>query len=139
MAEPDQPRHHKVSAFTDYIKGLSPSNLDMELRMLQIIDDNDEDSNDDDPEDVETKPELIAIQCLFDYFIHEISSRNNFEFIQALIRLFLKIHGETVRRQPSLQDQAKKLLEIQSAAWQKIDKLFQNTRCMVTFLSNSQF
>ncbi|CAI0428720.1 unnamed protein product [Linum tenue] len=130
---------NNFSAFTNYMKGLSPSNLDMELRMLQIIDDNDEDDGDDDQDDVETKPELVAIQLLFDYFIHEISSRNNFEFIQALIRLFLKIHGETVRRQASLQDKAKKLLEIQSAAWQKIDKMFQSTRCMVTFLSNSQF
>ncbi|CAL1380098.1 unnamed protein product [Linum trigynum] len=130
---------NNFSAFTNYMKGLSPSNLDMELRMLQIIDDNDEDDGDDDQDDVETKPELVAIQLLFDYFIHEISSRNNFEFIQALIRLFLKIHGETVRRQASLQDKAKKLLEIQAAAWQKIDKMFQSTRCMVTFLSNSQF
>ncbi|CAN1272073.1 U3 small nucleolar RNA-associated protein 21 homolog [Linum perenne] len=117
------------SAFTDYIKGLSPSNLDMELRMLQIIDDNNE----------EEKPELVSIQLLFDYFIHEISRRTDFEFIQALIRLFLKIHGETVRREQKLQEKAKKLVEIQSAAWQKMDRLFQSTRCMVTFLSKSQF
>ena len=28
---------------------------------------------------------------LLDYFIHELSCRNNFEFIQAVIRLFLKV------------------------------------------------
>ncbi|CAN1224039.1 U3 small nucleolar RNA-associated protein 21 homolog [Linum grandiflorum] len=126
---------NSFSAFTDYIKGLSPSNLDMELRMLQIIDDNDEEEE----EEVEKKPELVSIEFLFDYFIHEISRRNNFEFIQALIRLFLKIHGETVRREPRLKEKAKELVEIQSAAWQKMDRLFQSTRCMVTFLSKSQF
>lgn len=120
------------SGFTDYIKGLSPSNLDMELQMLQIIDDDDE-------QELENRPELVSIELLLDYFIHEISCRNNFEFIQAVIRLFLKIHGETIRCQSKLQDKARKLLEIQGAVWQRLDKLFQSTRCMVTFLSNSQF
>ncbi|KAH0782314.1 hypothetical protein KY290_001912 [Solanum tuberosum] len=117
--------------FTNHIKSLSPSILDMELRMLQIIDDDDE-------QEPEKRQELHFIELLLDYFIHEISCRSNFEYIQALIRLFLKIHGETVRRQSKLQEKARKILEVQSAVWQKIDKLFQNTRCMITFLSNSQ-
>ncbi|XP_058068538.1 U3 small nucleolar RNA-associated protein 21 homolog isoform X2 [Magnolia sinica] len=120
------------SSFTDYIKGLSPSSLDMELRMLQIIDD-------DDLQEPEQRPELHSIELLLDYFIHEISCRNNFEFIQAVIRLFLKIHGETVRRQSTLQNKAKKLLEAQSSVWQRIDRMFQSSRCMVTFLSNTPF
>ncbi|MBA0679159.1 hypothetical protein Goari_010948 [Gossypium aridum] len=104
----------------------------MELRMLQIIDD-------ENLEDLDGKPEMISIELLLDYFVCEISYKNNFEFIQAVIRLFLKIHGETIRRHPKLQGKAKKLLEIQSDVWQKIDTMFQRTRCMVTFLSNSQF
>ncbi|CAK9147531.1 unnamed protein product [Ilex paraguariensis] len=120
------------SQFTEYIKNLSSSTLDMELRMLQIIDDDDE-------QEPDKRAELYYIELLLDYFIHEISCRNNFEFIQAVIRLFLKIHGETIRRQSKLQDKAQKLLEIQSAIWQRVDKLFQSVRCMVTFLSNSQF
>ncbi|GJN38938.1 hypothetical protein PR202_gb28020 [Eleusine coracana subsp. coracana] len=120
------------SAFTDYLKGLSPSSLDMELRMLQIIDD-------DESENMEDKPELQSILLLLDYFIHELSCRNNFEFVQAVLKLFLKIHGETMRRYSVLQGKVKKLLEVQSLVWQKIDKMFQTARCMVTFLSNSQF
>lgn len=120
------------AAFTDYIKSLSPSALDMELRMLQVID------HVDLPE-ADRRPELYYIELLLDYFVFETSCRNNFEFIQALIRLFLKIHGETIRCQSKLQDKAKRLLEIQSGVWQRVDKLFQGARCMVTFLSNSQF
>ncbi|KAL8199981.1 hypothetical protein R6Q57_013549 [Mikania cordata] len=120
----------KFEAFTDYLKSLSSSTLDIELRMLQII---------DDEQEPEKRPELITLELLLDYFIHEISHRNNFEFIQALIRLFLKIHGENIRRQSRLQEKAQKLLEAQSAVWQKLDGLFQSARCMVTFLSNSQF
>lgn len=52
--------------------------------MLQIIDDADH-------QEPEKRPELISIELLLDYFIHEITCRNNFEFIQALIRLFLKV------------------------------------------------
>ncbi|KAL5540737.1 hypothetical protein UlMin_044060, partial [Ulmus minor] len=70
-------------AFTDYMKSLSPSTLDMELRMLQIIDD-------EELQEPEKRPELLSIELLLDYFIHEISCRNNFEFVQAVIRLFLK-------------------------------------------------
>lgn len=120
------------SAFTDYLKGLSPSSLDMELRMLQILDD-------EESEDLEQRPELQSISSLLDYFIHELSFRNNFEFVQAVLKLFLKIHGETIRRHSMLRSKVKKLLEVQSLVWQKIDKIFQGARCMVTFLSNSQF
>lgn len=76
--------HFAVSTFTDYIKALSPSTLDMELRLLQIIDE-------DDQQELEKRPEFISIELLLDYFIHEIASRNNFEFVQAVIRLFLKV------------------------------------------------
>ncbi|XP_028760737.1 WD repeat-containing protein 36 isoform X2 [Neltuma alba] len=118
------------NSFTDYIKGLSPSTLDMELRILQIIDDDDHQEY--------KKPELVSIEQLLDYFIHELSRKNNFEFLQAVIRLFLKIHGETIRQQSQLQDKARKLLEVQCLVWQKVDRLFQNARCLVSFLSNSQ-
>ena len=53
--------------------------------MLQIIDD------DDDQQEPDERPELFSIELLLDYFICEISCRNNFEFIQAVIRLFLKV------------------------------------------------
>lgn len=125
------------SAFTEYVKGLSPSSLDMELRMLQIIDDDVDD--DDDHENRVKRPELLSIELLLDFFIHEVSQRTNFEFIQALIRVFLKIHGETIRRRPDLREKAWTLLEAQSEVWQKVDKLFQVAGCTVAFLSNSQF
>ncbi|RAL53865.1 hypothetical protein DM860_004336 [Cuscuta australis] len=120
-------------AFTDYIKSVSPSALDMEMRVLQLIDD------DDDQDIVMDRQELYFIELLLDYFIHETTCRNNFEFVQALIRLFLKIHGEAIRQQPKLREKAQKLLEIQSGVWRRVDKLFQSSRCMVAFLSNSQF
>lgn len=53
--------------------------------MLQIIDD-------EESEDLEQRPELQSISSLLDYFIHELSCRNNFEFVQAVLKLFLKVY-----------------------------------------------
>lgn len=64
--------------------------MDVELRMLQIIEDDDDDGDDDDQEPIK-RPELHSIELLLDYFIHELSCRNNFEYLQAVIRLFLKV------------------------------------------------
>ncbi|XP_008391429.3 U3 small nucleolar RNA-associated protein 21 homolog isoform X2 [Malus domestica] len=119
------------SAFTDYIKSLSPSTLDMELQMLRIVD--------DEEEELESRPELLSIELLLDYFIHETSCRNNFDFVQAVIKVFLKIHGETIRCQSRLQDKAREFLDIQCKTWQRVEKLFQSTSCVVAFLSNSRF
>ncbi|KAJ8748657.1 hypothetical protein K2173_008102 [Erythroxylum novogranatense] len=91
---------NNFSTFTDYLKGLSPSTLDMELRMLQII-------KEDDLQEVEKRPEFASIELLMDYFIHEISAR--------------------------------KLSDTQCGVWERIDEMFQSARCMLTFLSNSQF
>lgn len=75
-----------VTKFTDYIKGLSPSSLDLELRMLHIIDD-------ELLQEAGERPELHHIELLLDYFIQEITRRSNFEFVQAVVRLFLKVYA----------------------------------------------
>jgi U3 small nucleolar RNA-associated protein 21 len=54
--------------------------------MLQIIDD-------EESEGLEQRPELQSISSLLDYFIHELSTRNNFEFVQAVLKLFLKVYN----------------------------------------------
>ncbi|KMZ58759.1 putative WD-repeat protein [Zostera marina] len=119
------------SAFTNYMKELSPSTLDVEFRMLQIIDDDWEGSS--------QRQELTDIGLLLDYFIHQVSSRNNFEFVQAALKLFLKIHGESVRKQSFLQEKVKKLSEAHSLVWDRIDDLFQSSRCALSFFSNPLF
>lgn len=52
--------------------------------MLEIIDEEDE-------EELIKRPEFISIGQLLDYFINEVSCRNDFEFMQAVVRLFLKV------------------------------------------------
>ncbi|KVI00716.1 Quinonprotein alcohol dehydrogenase-like-superfamily [Cynara cardunculus var. scolymus] len=79
----------------------------------------------------------------FVQFLQSSVETENFEaftdYLKGLSPSTLDIHGETIRRQSKLQAKAQKLLEAQSGVWQKLDGLFQSARCMVTFLSNSQF
>ncbi|CAK8575677.1 unnamed protein product [Lathyrus sativus] len=74
-----------------------------------------------------------------DYFILSSPPKIIFEFLQAVIRLFLKIHGETIRKHLHLQEKATKWAP-QFRAWygRGVDKLFQSTRYIIAFLSNSQ-
>ncbi|BBN05516.1 U3 small nucleolar RNA-associated protein 21 [Marchantia polymorpha subsp. ruderalis] len=120
--------------FVALMKSMSPSALDAEFRMLQLVDE--EDENED--EDGERSKELVDIGLLMDFFAHETKANKEFEFLQALIQLFLKVHGETIIRKPLLQEKARKLHSMQSHAWQRLDSTFQRLRCTVAFLSNAQ-
>ncbi|CAM6100981.1 unnamed protein product [Calypogeia fissa] len=117
------------------VKGMTPSALDAELRILQIIDD-DDDEHDDDNES--QSKELLDIARLMDFFTHQMAANTDFEFLQAVVQLFLKIHGQTIIRNSLLQEKAKKLLELQGFSWQRLDTTFQKIRCTVAFLCNSQ-
>lgn len=52
--------------------------------MLRIID--------EESEDLEQGPDLQCIWLLLDYFSHEISFRNIFDFVQAILKLFLAVY-----------------------------------------------
>lgn len=69
------------------VKEMTPSALDAELRILQIV--NDEDADDDEGDEV--LKELQDIALLMDFFIHQVASNTEFEFVQALVQLFLKV------------------------------------------------
>lgn len=73
--------------FVALMKSMSPSALDAEFRMLQLVDE--EDENED--EDGERSKELVDIGLLMDFFAHETKANKEFEFLQALIQLFLKV------------------------------------------------
>jgi len=53
--------------------------------MLEIIDEDVE-------EELIKRPEFILIGQLLDYFINEVSCKNDFEFMQAVVKLFLKVN-----------------------------------------------
>ncbi|KAH7352052.1 hypothetical protein KP509_19G026800 [Ceratopteris richardii] len=72
-----------------FLKGLSPSEIDMEFQMLRMLDDSD-------VLDESSLKQLKEIGLILDFLIESVKAKRDFEFIQALTGLFLKVHGETI-------------------------------------------
>ncbi|GBG70074.1 hypothetical protein CBR_g5707 [Chara braunii] len=127
---------HKGASLNNYaeltalLHSMSPSAIDAEVRMMMVVED--EDGNCDDEE------RLQEIGMVLDFLIRETESNASFELIQAFMQLFLKVHGEVISGRSDLQSKARTLLAKQRCAWQRLDSLFQNLRCSVSFLTNSQ-
>ena len=69
------------SSLVDHLKGITASEVDASLRMMQIVDD-----------DVMIhEEELQEIGMMLDFLLGELLSMKNFQFIQALLQLFLKV------------------------------------------------
>jgi hypothetical protein len=69
------------TSLVDHLKGITASEVDASLRMMQIVDD-----------DVRIhEEELEEIGMMLDFLLAELLSMKNFQFIQALLQLFLKV------------------------------------------------
>lgn len=69
------------SSLVVHIKSMSPSEVDAEFRVMEIVDD-----------DIDSQSqELQDIGMVLDFLLAELKSNNNFEFIQALMQLFLEV------------------------------------------------
>jgi hypothetical protein len=73
-----------VGAVLSFLKGLSPAEIDVEFQMLRILDDSGS-------VDVLTSKQLNLIGNVLDFLTEGIQSNRDFEFVQALTRLFLKV------------------------------------------------
>ena len=114
------------SSLVDHLKSISPSEVDASLRMMQIVD-----------EDASAHPEeLQEIGMLMDFLLAELTMMQNFQFIQALLQVFLKIHADIIVSQDELKEKARRLWEEQRKTWQRLDNTFQKVRCTVNFVSN---
>ncbi|CAK0785298.1 hypothetical protein CVIRNUC_008505 [Coccomyxa viridis] len=109
-----------------YLKGLTPSRLDSELRFMQLI------------EGISSKEELQELCRLLDFIAHEISHNSNFEFMQALLRLVLQVHGDTILQEPRLRKRLAALEDGCQQTWGRIEDMLQTTRSMLSFLANLQ-
>ena len=60
---------------TAYLRGLGPSHMDAELRLLAA----------------DALHEADDIALMLDYFAAQVHAHTNFEFLQAVLNLFLKV------------------------------------------------
>jgi hypothetical protein len=50
----------------------------------------------------------------------------------------IQVHGEAIIGVPQLQSKAQSIMLRQAETWGKLDELFQNVRCMIGFVANTQ-
>ena len=115
----------KWTPVVQYLKSLSPSNLDIQLRSLAL-------ANIDGTIDHDV---LITFLTLL---ADAISSDTNFEFLQALLRAFILIHGEIVSEHEDIKHVAAIVQQQTTKAWNRICITLQHTQCMVGLLGSMQ-
>ena len=57
---------------------------------------------------------------------------------QALLRVVLAVHGETIAEHAELRESAARTQQRLAATWRRLDGLLQSTRCIVGLLGNLQ-
>ena len=87
--------------------------------------------------DPETSEEELAdIGILLDLILHEMKANRNFEFVQALLRVLLQVHGSTLMQDQHLHAKCEQLCQVLKGTWGQLDGLMQKVRCIVGFVGN---
>ena len=82
--------------------------------------------------------ELATLSHLLSMVQSELQANSNFEFVQAFLKVFLQLHGDTVMQHQGLQQQAQQVQAALAVSWSRVDQLLQSSRCMLGFFGNSQ-
>jgi U3 small nucleolar RNA-associated protein 21 len=115
----------KWTPVVQYLKSLSPSNLDIQLRSLAL-------ANIDGTIDHDVLITFLALLA------DAISSDTNFEFLQALLRAFILIHGEIISEHEDMKHVAATVQQQTTKAWNRICHTLQHTQCIVGLLGSMQ-
>lgn len=78
------------------------------------------------------------LDLLLEFLEAQTSSNVNFEFVQALLRVTLQLHGDAIARQGVLRQRAERVRARLGSSWRRMDELLQGTRCMLGLLGNMQ-
>ncbi|KZT33578.1 WD40 repeat-like protein [Sistotremastrum suecicum HHB10207 ss-3] len=100
-------------AFFDYIKNLSPAAIDLELRSLVSLD------------DISTF--MAAIE-------RRLISHRDFELVQTLLNVFLRMHGELLVENVELKDKLVELMDVQMKKSGKLLELIASSLGTLGFL-----
>ncbi|KAG8469840.1 hypothetical protein KFE25_006295 [Diacronema lutheri] len=104
---------------SEYLRGLSPSAADLQLRLLGAGDGS-------------------GLADAVDFFAAQVGSRADYELTQALLARFFKIHSAAIRADAELSARCAALREEQRAAWSALEALFHEDLALLSFLSHMQ-
>jgi len=113
------------TSFTALLRSMSPAAVDSELRSMQLL------------EGAEPG-EVARLGHLLDYLDSEVILGASFEFLQALLRATLRVHGDSIMQYDGLRRKAVQIETHLRKSWTRIDSLVERVRCMVGVLGSAQ-
>jgi len=118
LTECDQSGNY-TAAFNE-LTSMTPSGIDYEIRALSLQND------------------FLEVK-MFMRMIHSLLiSDSNFEVVQSLLSVFLKIHGDLIPKEPELTKLSEKIKKKQEQAWNRLQNMFHNSLCLIRFFSGIQ-
>ncbi|KAJ1968708.1 rRNA-processing protein utp21 [Dispira parvispora] len=103
-------------SFMVYMKTLSPSAVDFELRSLSLENDFEE--------------LLLFLRAMKTV----LQRRRDFELIQVYLNLFFRIHGDIiVENAEAFASQLEKIQELLQSEWQRVEEMLQYSQCLIDF------
>jgi U3 small nucleolar RNA-associated protein 21 len=111
-----------VSPVMEFLKGLGPSAVDVEMSQLCQGDAS------IDPEG----PEIL--RRAMDFFSAELVAGSDFDVLQAYIHRFFKLHAETIMAAPELRESVVRVKDAQLETGSRLKRLIQEDLCLLQYL-----
>ena len=117
-----------------YLREASPTEVDRELRSMQLLE---AEQNGDDA-GIEEAKDAEDLQLWLQFLEATAGSNANFEFLQALLKATLSIHGEVIMLRPGLRAAAKRIEARIAKTWERLGRKIAQARCVVALLGSLQ-
>jgi U3 small nucleolar RNA-associated protein 21 len=99
---------------------MTPSAIDFEIRALSLENDYHE------------------LKVIMKFLLTQLKANSFFEIAQAVMAVFLKAHAEVLAQDEALVTMVNELKEQQQACWSRLQTLFHQNLCLITYFSNIQ-
>ncbi|TFK55069.1 Utp21-domain-containing protein [Heliocybe sulcata] len=103
-------------AFFNYAKSLSPAALDVELRLLVTLDD---------------------VRLFLKAMVQRLSSRKDFEAVETMLAVFLRMHGDVLIANPEVRDDLETLLDTQRRESERVMELMASSLGTLAFIRDT--
>ena len=73
-----------------------------------------------------------------DYLLDEFKESNNYEILNAYLNRFLKIYNEEIINDNEIKENLNKINELNINKYEKLEELYNNTMCLISYFGKIQ-
>ncbi|XP_065834834.1 WD repeat-containing protein 36-like isoform X2 [Oscarella lobularis] len=74
---------------------------------------------------------------MMDFFAEQLETGKNFEMLQSILHVFLKVHGDSIASDEQLSGRAEELLRIHKETWTRVQDLLNRSSCLVNYFKSA--